>query len=136
MRKEWELWMSKRISDARADFQRLLEENSFIEFWGKVGKIADANEEDSKLVVPGEEDLEMSEMAGGPAGVGAGDDGTDSKADLRSLAMSITEKEVERVLKVRESRILTAFEADTVGALRMTSDIAPSIMSPKSDCVG
>lgn len=99
--------MSKRTSDARADFQRLLEENSFIEFWGKIGKLADANEEDSKLVAPGEEDLEMSEM-GGVGGTSAGDDGASGQADLKSLAKNITEKEVERVLKVShpETRIL------------------------------
>lgn len=136
MRQEWESWMAKRTSDALADFQRLLEENSFIEFWGKVGKIADVNEEDSKLVVPGEEDLEMSEMGGGPAGAGAGEDGTDSKVDLRSLAKSITEKEVERVLKVLYYRLSIAFKADTVDANRTTNDIAHLTISLKSDCDG
>jgi transcription elongation regulator 1 len=96
MRHEWEAWLSKRTIDARADFQKLLEENSFVEFWGKVGKLEDANENDNRLVVPGEEDLGMS---GGPAGV-TSDDSAEGKTDLKILAKSITEKEIERVLKV------------------------------------
>jgi len=98
MRREWEAWLSKRTTDARAEFQKLLEENSFVEFWGKVGKLEDANEDDRRLVVPGEEDLEMSEMGGGPAG-NTGDDTSEGKLDLKTLAKSITEKEIERVLK-------------------------------------
>ena len=100
MRREWEAWLSKRTTDARAEFQKLLEENSFVEFWGKVGKLEDVNEDDRRLVVLGEEDLEMSEMGGGPAG-NTGDDTSEGKLDLKTLAKSITEKEIERVLKVR-----------------------------------
>jgi hypothetical protein len=108
MRREWEAWLSKRATDARADFQKLLEENSFVEFWGKVGKLEDANQDDRRLVVPGEEDLQMNQMGGGPAGVAA-DDGSEGKADLKTLAKNINEKEIEWVLQVCRSAMLVVY---------------------------
>lgn len=38
LEREFAQWQSERTQLARTDFQKLLEENSFVEFWGKVGK--------------------------------------------------------------------------------------------------
>lgn len=135
LQREWESWMSKRTSDARTDFQRLLEENSFVDFWGKAGKLDDANEGDSKLVVPGQEDLEMSEIVGGGVDTTANDDGPDLKVDLKSLAKNITEKEVEKVLKV--SGISTAISKfNTLTICRMINVIEPLTTFQRSDSGG
>lgn len=130
MRCEWEAWLSKRTVNARADFQKLLEENSFVKFWGKICKIEDANEDDRRLVAPGEEDLQMG------GGVAA-DDASEGKADLKTLAKSITEKEIERVLQVcyspRRCFVVTAVYPYL---FRMIKDIALLIISQKNVYAG
>lgn len=88
MHRVFDEWMSNRTSTSRHDFQKLLEENSFVEFWGKVGKIEGKSDGN---MIPGDDDddaMDEAEQAGG-------------KADLKALAKGITEKEIERVLKVR-----------------------------------
>lgn len=87
MHRAFDQWMTHRTGTARQDFQKLLEENSFVEFWGKVGKIEGRAADGG--IVPGEDDdlTDEGEQGGG-------------KADLKTLARVITEKEVERVLKV------------------------------------
>lgn len=102
MRREWESWQARRTQDARAAFQALLEENAFVDFWGKVGKLEIGDKEraegDSKLVAVADEDLEMGEMGG--QGGGGGDD-EEGGRDLKTLAKGIGEEQIERVLKVR-----------------------------------
>ncbi|KAF8305066.1 hypothetical protein DL93DRAFT_2183387 [Clavulina sp. PMI_390] len=124
----WSTWMSARTATARADFQKLLEENSFIEFWGKVGKLDDGNEEDRKLVVPGEEDLDMTEM-GGVGGVKAdeNEDGVGG-ADLKALARGIGEVEVERVLK--NDQRYRAFDHMPKDRLQWVKDYLTSLSAP------
>lgn len=118
---EFTHWQQERTTLARTDFQKLLEENSFIEFWGKVGKSsksksgADGDDEENGsddedagkrgfAVTMGEEDLGMDLDAegdvGGAGGGGEEDDQGIGGKDLKSLARSIGLAEVERVLKV------------------------------------
>jgi hypothetical protein len=88
MHRVFDQWVTHQNKTARQDFQKLLEENSFVEFWGKVGKIE--GEVVDGGTVPGEQDdpaADDGEQGGG-------------KADLKTLAKAITEKEIERVLKV------------------------------------
>ncbi|KAF8325429.1 uncharacterized protein EI90DRAFT_3072830 [Cantharellus anzutake] len=59
----FDVWMRRRTGQARRDFDALLHENSFVEFWGKV----------KKLRADGE--------------------------DIKTLAKSISENEMDRVLK-------------------------------------
>lgn len=100
MEREFEAWQSRRTTEARAAFQALLEENSFIEFWGKVGKIDKTEVGQGVEVV--DEDLEMGEM-GGTGGVADDEEGG---RDLKTLAKGIGEEQIERVLKVRSIRSL------------------------------
>lgn len=92
MERVFDDWMRIRTTRAREDFQKLLEENSFVEFWGKVGKI-DAGGAEGGTLVPGEDD-----------GEGEGGEEAGGKADLKALAKGIGGTEVERVLKVRAMR--------------------------------
>lgn len=109
MRREWESWQAQRTQDARAAFQALLEENAFVDFWGKVGKLEIGDTEraqgDSKLVAVADEDLEMGEM-GGQGGGGGDDDEVEGGRDLKTLAKGIGEEQIERVLKVRRVVLL------------------------------
>jgi transcription elongation regulator 1 len=111
MEHEFDVWMDERTSVARADFQKLLEENSFVEFWGKVRKTGrnvegeDEDEDEAEkrgfAIKPGEEDLSMNlDAEGDVGGIGAEVEDEDKGKDLKSLANSIGEEEVERVLKV------------------------------------
>jgi len=79
----------------------MLKENSFVKFWGRVGKMG---------VVEDEEKARLGKVVFGDE---QGDNGADvtedgegggGKADLKSLAKGIDVKEMERVLRVRNDR--------------------------------
>jgi hypothetical protein len=79
----------------------MLKENSFVKFWGRVGKMGVVeDEEKARLgkVVFGDEqgDTGADEVEEGEGGGG--------KADLKSLAKGIDVKEMERVLRVSNGR--------------------------------
>ena len=67
----------------------MLNENAFVEFWGRVRKMQEGGEGGMKVEVD-DEDL---------AGEGHGDDERE-QADLKTLAKSVDVQEIERVLKV------------------------------------
>lgn len=86
---EFEGWSRARASQAERDFQEMLNENAFVEFWGRVRKMQESGEGGMKVEV-GADDL---------AGEEDGDDDRE-KLDLKALAKSIDVQEIERVLKV------------------------------------
>ena len=104
LKREFDDWKSDREREAKDAFGDMLKENSFVEFWGRFGKMAkrgDLDEpeslEDSKDATTGslgdvkfdDEGLEEDEGEGGGG-----------RADLKALAKSIDIREIERVLKV------------------------------------
>ena len=94
MRRLWEDWNGARLTLARADFDKLLEENQFVGFWAGVKRMAKEAKTGDGTIIPGvdptEEDEEDEEGEGGGG-----------KADLKALAKGIGEKQIEDVLKVR-----------------------------------
>lgn len=101
LEREFAGWQSDRYSLAREAFDVMLKENSFVKFWGRVGKMGVVeDEEKARLgkVVFGDEqgDIGADEMEEGEGGGG--------KADLKSLAKGIDVKEMERVLRVSNGR--------------------------------
>ena len=97
LEQEFARWQSDRYSASREAFDAMLKENSFVKFWGRVGKMGVVeDEEKTRLgkVVFGDEtgDIGADEME-----VGEGGGGT---ADLKSLARGIDVKEMDRVLRV------------------------------------
>lgn len=96
MRRLWEDWQAERNVKARENFQKLLEENHFVGFWAgvnKLGKEGGGSGGGMGTVAPGVEDLE-GEAPGEEEDNGLG------KADLKTLAKGIGEKQIEDVLKV------------------------------------
>jgi len=94
MKRLWEDWQADRTKTARKEFDELLNENSFVGFWGGVGKmgVQEGKEKGTMgTVVPGMEDIED-----GPVDE---DEGAGGKVDLKTLAKGIGRKQVEDVLK-------------------------------------
>lgn len=82
---EYDRWQRERNTDARKAFDEMLSENSFVEFWGRLGKLG------------GE---------GVDGGVKADDTGEDEgeggggKVDMKVLAKKVDLEEMEKVLRV------------------------------------
>lgn len=86
LEREFEKWQRERTTDARKDFDEMLGENSFVEFWGRLRKIG------GEGVDGGVKADEMEEDEGEAGG---------GKVDMKVLAQSVDVQEVEKVLKVR-----------------------------------
>lgn len=87
---EFERWQRERTSQARIAFDEMLAENSFVEFWGRLGKIGGEGVDGG--VKADEADGEEGEGGGG-------------KVDMKALAKSVDVHEIETVLKVRSVEI-------------------------------
>ncbi|KAL5521253.1 hypothetical protein ACEPAG_9176 [Sanghuangporus baumii] len=83
--REYRRWLHGRISRAEGEFQQMLNENSFVEFWGRVRKMREEAEGSMKFEI-GAEDL-------------PGEEDETGKVDLKALAKSVDVREIERVLK-------------------------------------
>lgn len=86
---EYSTWRAIRKAQATRDFQEMLDENAFVEFWGRVRKMSEEKEGGMKVEV-GAEDLAGEEE----------EEGENGKIDLKALAKSVDVREIERVLKV------------------------------------
>ena len=82
---EFERWQRERNTEARKAFDEMMGENSFVEFWGRLGKIGGAGV-DSTIQNDdiGEEENEDEE-----------------RVDMKKLAKAVDVKEIVKVLKVR-----------------------------------
>ena len=74
------------MANARNAFDEMLAENSFVKFWGRLGKMGE-NELESYVKV---EDDDIGEV-------------DDNKVDMKTLAKNINFGEMEKVLKVEVS---------------------------------
>lgn len=101
LEQEYRSWRNQRTATAEKEFQDMLQENAFVEFWGRIRKIKEGAEGGMKVDV-GSEDL-----------AGEGDNEEGEKADLKSLARNIDVKEIERVLKVSR-------RSDEASAIQLT----------------
>jgi heat shock protein 90kDa beta len=82
---EFEKYQRERTARARADFDEMLKENAFMEFWGRLGKIGGEGVDGGVQA----EDLGEDEGEGGGG-----------KVDMKALAKSVDVGDMEKVLKV------------------------------------
>lgn len=128
MRRLWEDWQSNRTVKARADFDKLLEENQFVGFWAGLKRMGKTEGGDG-TVVPGVDSTD-ADAEEGEEGEGGG-----GKADLKALAKGIGEKQIEDVLRVRSRLLFSIADADLspFSHLSTTSDIEFSTMCLKRE---
>ena len=81
---EWDRWQRDRTQQARQAFDEMLDENAFVEFWGRLGKIGGKGVDET---------------------IKADDIGEDSEeaVDMKALAKTVDLNEMVKVLKVRIS---------------------------------
>ncbi|KAG7096976.1 hypothetical protein E1B28_004372 [Marasmius oreades] len=82
---EFDRWQREQKQKARLAFDEMMKENSFVSFWGKLGKIGGEGVDGG---VKRDEDGEHDEGEGGGG-----------KIDMKALAKSIDVGEIEKVLK-------------------------------------
>ena len=82
---EYDEWQRERTTSSRIAFDEMLGENSFVEFWGRLGKIGGEGV-NSSVKIDGDD-------------IGEGDG--EEKVDMKALAKNIDIREMEKVLKVR-----------------------------------
>ncbi|KAJ8455308.1 hypothetical protein ONZ51_g12521 [Trametes cubensis] len=81
LEREYDKWQRERWTDARAAFDQMLSENSFVEFWGRLGKM------DAKGVNVSIKNEDL------------GDDEEEEQVDMKALAKNVDLKEMIKVLK-------------------------------------
>jgi heat shock protein beta len=84
LEREYRKWQRERATQARKDFDQMLSENSFVEFWGRLSKMGGEGVDGGVKA----DDLGEDE---GEAGGG--------KVDMKALAKAIHVDEMEKVLK-------------------------------------
>jgi hypothetical protein len=83
--REFDIWQRERTNESRIAFDEMMKENSFVEFWGRLGKMG--NE-----VVDGGLKIENDDIE---------EEGVDeNKVDMKALAKNIDVSEIVKVLKV------------------------------------
>jgi hypothetical protein len=87
LEEEFNSWQRGRTTEARKAFDDMLQENSFVEFWGRLGKLGGEGVEGG---VRRDDDGDDGDGEGGGGNV-----------DMKKLAKSVDITEMERVLKVR-----------------------------------
>ncbi len=87
LEKEFDRWQRTRVTEARKAFDDMLLENSFVEFWGRLGKLGGEGADGS---VKRDDDGDEEEGEGGGGNV-----------DMKKLAKNVDITEMEKVLKVR-----------------------------------
>lgn len=102
LEERWSAWNRSREVDARQEFDSMLGENSFVEFWGKMRK---KTVDEAAAAVKRDEEGEEEEEAG----EGLGEGGT---ADLIQLAQQIDLNEIKAVLRVCNAPSRTSGFAD------------------------
>ncbi|KAJ3810029.1 Hsp90 protein-domain-containing protein [Lentinula aff. lateritia] len=83
LRQEFEKWQRERTHASRKAFDQMLSENSFVEFWGRLGKIGGEGVDGG---VKADEDDAESEGLG-------------TKVDMKVLAKNVDVEEMEKVLR-------------------------------------
>ncbi|KAG6854796.1 hypothetical protein C0991_001223 [Blastosporella zonata] len=84
LQQSFDKWQRERVSEFRNAFDEMLGENSFVEFWGRLGKIGGEGVDGG--VKADDVDGEDGEGGGG-------------KVDMKALAKNVDVGEVEKVLK-------------------------------------
>lgn len=81
-------WNKKRFDQARKDFDTMLSESKFVDYWGRLKQDAAGKDEDRTKDILGNENDDDEEMNG------------EGGVDLKAIAAQIDMKEINAVLKV------------------------------------
>jgi transcription elongation regulator 1 len=85
-------WSRRRSAQAKKDFEKMLSESSFVDYWGKLKQEMGSKEHERAKEVLGNE---------GDAGADEDDvNNVEEGVDLRAMAAQIDMKELHAVLKV------------------------------------
>lgn len=93
----YDAWSRKRIAQARSDFDAMLSESNFVEYWGSLKNEAesaargDGEERAKGVLAAGDEDEQEEGLAT-----------TTDETDLKTLAAQVDLRELEAVLSVRK----------------------------------
>ncbi|KAF8913882.1 Hsp90 protein-domain-containing protein [Gymnopilus junonius] len=109
---EFNKWQRERTSAARAAFDEMMKENSFVEFWGRLRKMGNQGL-GSGLQIDDEDIGEESE----------------EKVDMKALAKNVDIKEMEKVLK-NDRRYIT-FDHAPEQRERWLRDYLSNLSAPK-----
>ncbi|KDR83759.1 hypothetical protein GALMADRAFT_236117 [Galerina marginata CBS 339.88] len=109
---EFDKWQRERTIAARIAFDRMMEENSFVEFWGRLSKIGGEG-------VSGGLQIDAEDI---------GEDG-EEKVDMKALAKNVDIREMEKVLK-NDKRYIT-FDHVADQRERWVRDYLSRLSAPK-----
>jgi hypothetical protein len=93
---EFKKWQRERFTAARIDFDTLLSENLFLEFWGRVGK-SKIDVDDGRKTAGMDVAIENDDLIG--------EENEEETRDVREMAKVVDAGEVEHVLKVGSSSV-------------------------------
>lgn len=102
LEEKWNAWKRTRETTARAEFDVMLGENSFVDFWGKMRK--KKQDEAAAKALQGDDDGGADTEEGQGEGLGDGGD-----RDLADLAQQIDLDEIKSVLRVSSNCLLLYF---------------------------
>ncbi|KAF8897518.1 Hsp90 protein-domain-containing protein [Infundibulicybe gibba] len=112
LEQEFERWQRERTTGARKSFEEMLGENSFIDFWGRLGKIGGEGVEGGVKA----DDLGEDEGEGGGG-----------KVDMKALAKSVDVHEIEKVLKNDKRYIMFDHVPEQRERMRLLSPLVFSL---------
>jgi transcription elongation regulator 1 len=98
LEQRFDQWQQVRFQSARKDFETLLKENSFVDFWGRMRN----KQVDEKAYIPENEDEDDEYGAEGGG-----------KANLANMAKSVDLKEMHAVLRVSATPVTGRFGIDS-----------------------
>ena len=101
---EYEKWQRERTHEARLAFDQMLNENSFVEFWGRLGKIGGKGVDAS---------IKYDDI---------GEDIEEDQVDMKALAKSVDLREMIKVLKASCSLHRIRFVSTWIDAMDSQND--------------
>ncbi|KAG2056445.1 HSP90-domain-containing protein [Suillus hirtellus] len=114
LQQEYDKWQRERTYECRKAFDEMLAENSFVEFWGRLGKIG------GEGVEGGVKADDLGEDEG---------EGFGGKVDMKALAKSVDLSDIEKVLKNDKRYIM--FEHVAAQRERWLRDYVAGLTAPK-----
>lgn len=114
LEREFSKWQRERTQNARTAFDQMMTENSFVEFWGRLGKM------DGEGVDGGVKAEDMGEDEG---------EGGGGRVDMKALAKSVDVSDMQKVLK--NDKRYTMFDHVPEQRERWIRDYLSRLSAPK-----
>lgn len=118
----YDAWNRKRFDAARKEFDTMLSESKFVDYWGRLKQDAAGKDEEERtkdlLANDNEDDEEMN---------------AEGAVDLKTMAAQIDMKEINSVLKVSQSTQASAVAIIDMSTRSMTSDLRSLTTIPNQE---